>query len=100
MLTLTHEAAEAIRGLTEGAPPATDVRLFATEPFGDRETPPVRIEVVPWPEALDTVIEAEGVRLYVEAETMRALDHKVLAVDWLGDEPRFELLEQRNGQAA
>ena len=94
MLTLTHAAAEAIRQMTADAPPATDVRLFATEQVRDGEAPPVRIEVVPWPDTLDTVIEADGVRLYVEAETMRALDHKVLDTDGGAGEPRFALLER------
>lgn len=94
MLTLTHEAAEAIRRMTEDSPPATDVRLSAASRFRQGDTPNVKIEIVPWPETLDTVIEAEGVRLYVQAGLMCALDHKVLDVESENGETQFALLEQ------
>ena len=37
------------------------------------------------------MFEAEGARLYVDAETMGVLDDKVIDADLPGAEPRFEL---------
>jgi hypothetical protein len=41
------------------------------------------------------VFEAEGARLYVDAETMKVLDDKLIHADVTGEEPRFELFRWR-----
>jgi hypothetical protein len=56
------------------------------------------IEVAPWPDAQDTVLEAEGARLYVEPEMLRVLDHKVLDADTTAGEPHFAIFEQAEGR--
>ena len=42
----------------------------------------------------DTVLEADGARLYVEPETLRVLDHKLLDADITDGNARFALREQ------
>ena len=98
MVTLTHEAAHAIRQLTE-APMADGVRLHAGSRFSRGDAPQVQIEVASGPDVEDTVLEAAGARLYLEPETMRALDHKVIDADVAGDEPHFTIFEQPDSAA-
>ena len=95
MLTLTREAARAIRELTDD-PVADGVRIHAGSRFSRRaHGREIQIEVADGPNVEDTVLEAEGARLFVEPETMRALDHKVLDADVAeGDDPHFALFEQ------
>lgn len=93
MLTLTREAAHAIRQLTNEAPPAAGVRLYA-DPAPVGQLPPLQVEMTQWPSVEDTVLEAEGARLYVEPETLRVLDHKVLDAREDGGETRFDIFEQ------
>lgn len=90
MLTLTRKAARAIRELTD-TPIAEGVRIYAGRRF---ERGSVQIEVASGPDVEDTVLEAEGARLFVEPETMQELDHKVIDADVEGDEPRFAIFEQ------
>lgn len=98
MVTLTHEAADAIRRLTE-APVANGVKIHAGSRFSRGHAPAVQIEIASGPDVEDTVLEADGARLYLEPETMRALDHKVIDADIAGDEPRFKILEQPDQRA-
>ena len=94
MLTLTQAAAAAVRQLTSKGPPATGVRLhLGSAPLNGRGMPIV-IEVAPWPDNRDSVLENEGARLYVEPETLLVLDHKVLDVRDTGGKQRFVLSEQ------
>ena len=93
MVTLTHEAAHAIRQLTE-APTADGVRFHAGRRFARRDAPELQIEIAAAPDVEDMVLEAEGARLYLEPETMRALDNKVIDADVEDGEPRFTIFEQ------
>ena len=91
MLAFTRDAAVAIRGLmaTKGA---DGLRIHArTGRFTRADAPSMQIEFVYGPPVEDVVFEAEGARLYVDAETMGALEDKVIDADLTGDEPRFEL---------
>ena len=92
MLTLTRDAADAIRQLTE-EPVAEGVRIHAGPRFSRGHTD-LQIEIAAGPDVEDTVLEAAGARLYLEPGAMRALDDKVLDADVEGDEPRFAILEQ------
>jgi Fe-S cluster assembly iron-binding protein IscA len=94
MLTLTQEAAGAIRQLTSAAPPGAGVRLHIGSMLTGGQPAPIEIEVVPWSDTRDTVLESAGARLYVEPETLRLLDHKLLDAEVAGAETRFALLEQ------
>jgi iron-sulfur cluster assembly protein len=92
MLTLTQEAADAIRQLTED-PAADGVRIHAGRRFAQGHGRSLQIEIASAPDVEDTVLEAAGARLYLEPETMQELDDKVLDADTAGDEPRFTVLE-------
>lgn len=96
MLALTQEAADTIRQLTEG-PMAEGVRISATPPAADGQAG-LQIELAPGPSADDAVVEAEGAHIYLEAEAMQVLDDKVLHADVEGDEVRFAILEQPEGE--
>ena len=94
MLTLTREAAHAIRELTE--PESADgVRIHAgTRRFSRADSPSIQIEVAPWPDVDDLVLEVAGARIYLDTETLKAIDDKVLDADLSGEEPHFTLLQQ------
>jgi iron-sulfur cluster assembly protein len=91
MLTLTREAARAIRELT---PESGGVRIHAGSRFSRGHAPAIQMEFAPCADVDDTVLEAEGARLYLEPATLETLDDKVLDADVAGDEPRFALFEQ------
>jgi iron-sulfur cluster assembly protein len=89
MLTLTREAVDAIRQLTQAAN-ADGVRIHAgTRRFSRGGAPSIQVEVAPWPDVEDTVLEVAGVRLFLDPDTLRVLDEKVLDAEMRGGEPRF-----------
>ena len=93
MLTLTQEAADAIRRLSES--PTTDgVRLHAGGRRFGRPVGEIQVELAECPDVEDTVLEADGARLYLEPDSMRELDDKVLDADEVDGEIRFALFEQ------
>ena len=94
MLGVTRESVRAIRELTE--PESADgVRIHAgTRRFSRDDAPSVQIEVASWPSVEDTVLELDGARIYLDPETFRVLDDKVLDADLTGAEPRFAVLKQ------
>jgi Fe-S cluster assembly iron-binding protein IscA len=92
MLMVTVAAVEAILRLTE-TEGANGLRLHV----GSRRfarVPAVQIEVALVPEVNDTVLEVDGARLYLDPETHKVVDDKVLDADLTGDEPRFMIYEQ------
>ena len=69
---------------------ADAVRLHAgTRRFARDNAPRIQIEIARFPGVEDTVLEVAGARLYLDAETFRTLDDKVLDADLTGPEPRF-----------
>ena len=94
MLGLTRESVRAIRELTE--PESADgVRIHAgTRRFSRDNAPSVQIEVAEAPGVEDTVLELDDVRLYLDPDTLRVLDDKVLDADLAGEEPHFVVLQQ------
>ena len=98
MLTLTHEAARAIRELTE--PESADgVRIHAgSKRFSRDAAPSIQVEVASWPGVEDTVLEVAGARLFLDPETLKALDDKILDADLTsGEETRFALYRSPAG---
>jgi Fe-S cluster assembly iron-binding protein IscA len=92
MLMLTLAAVEAILQLmhTEGA---NGLRLHV----GSRRfarVPAVQIEAAQMPEVDDLVLEVDGARIYLDPDTHRVVDDKVLDADLTGDEPRFMIYQQ------
>jgi len=92
MLMVTLAAVEAILQLmqTEGA---NGLRLHVGSRRFSR-VPAIQVEVVLVPEVEDIVLEVDGARLYLDPETHKVVDDKVLDADLTGDEPRFMIYEQ------
>ncbi len=103
MLAFTREAALAIRQLMakEGA---DGLRIQAgSRRFSRANAPSMHLELVHGPPVEDVVFEAEGARLYADAETIKVLDDKLIHADVTGEEPRFELyrwLQEAPAEAA
>ncbi|MGH2839038.1 MAG: hypothetical protein ACRDJY_11925 [Thermoleophilaceae bacterium] len=56
--------------------------------------PAVQIEAAMLPEVEDVVLEVNGARLYLDPETHRTVDDKVLDADLSGEQPAFMIYEQ------
>lgn len=81
MLTLTDNAASAIRTLTTqpGLPEETGVRIASA---ADAEgMTALTLSLTPEPEPDDDVVEAQGARVFVEAAVSPVLDDKSLDAD-------------------
>jgi len=76
MLTLTDSAVTAIRSLTDQPelPEDTGLRIMAQ----DAEAPSFQVTLAENPVAGDQVIEADGARVFLEANAAVALDDKAL----------------------
>jgi len=97
MLLITREAARAIAGLM-ASESADGVRIHAgTRRFARHSAPRVQIEVAHGAAVEETVLEAAGARVYLDAESYRMLDDRVLDADLAGGELRFEVLQQAPG---
>ena len=96
MLLVTVAAVEAILRLmeTEGA---NGLRLHVGSRRFSRVAA-IQIEVAFAPDVEDIVLEVDGARLYLDPETHKVVDDKVLDADLTGDEPRFMIYEQSTHQ--
>ncbi|WP_214316775.1 HesB/IscA family protein [Nonomuraea sediminis] len=76
MLTLTANAAQAIRDLTEGSPEPSQsgIRISAQ----GEGTNSLTLTIAPRPEPADEVIEAEGARVYLDPVAASVLEDKSL----------------------
>lgn len=95
MLTLTSNAAEAVRTMAEAKPElANDSGLrINAEPTGEGQVG-FELTMVERPDEGDQVIEEAGARVFVEAETVVYLEDKILDATIAGDRVRFSLSEQ------
>lgn len=94
MLTLTRDAAEAVRAIAVASPEVPDdagLRIRRREPEGEGG---LELTMVENPEVDDQVIEEAGVRVFVDAELAPALDDKLLDAAVIGDHVQFTLTEQ------
>ena len=93
MLGLTREAVRAIRELTD--PESVDgIRIHAgTRRFSRDNGPSILIDSARAPGVEDIVLEAEGARVFLDSETMRVLDDKIVHAYLSGAEPRFVILQ-------
>ena len=74
---------------------ADGVRIHAgTGRFSRANAPKIQIEIASFPDVEDSVLEVAGARIYVDGETFKALEDKVLDADLTGPRPRFSLLQQ------
>ena len=94
MFAITEDAAHAIKGIvgSPGVPEGAGLRItreVSSGPDGEPGRTDLRLSVVAAPEDGDEVLEAE--RLFIEPETARFLDDKLLDADVVDDEVRFSL---------
>jgi Fe-S cluster assembly iron-binding protein IscA len=95
MLTLTRDAAEAVRAIAVASPEVPDdsgLRIRRRDQEGAE--PGLELTMVENPEADDAVVEAEGARVFVDAELAPELDDKVLDAAVVGDQVQFTLSNQ------
>ena len=100
MLAFTPDAARAMRQVM-AARGAEGLRIRArTRRFSRSNVPSMHLELAYGPPVEEVVFEAEGARLYVDAETMKVLGDKLIHADVTGEEPRFELFRWLEGAPA
>jgi iron-sulfur cluster assembly protein len=95
VLTITHEAAEAIDAVVHSAPEAPDtagLRIArAITPDGEQG---LELSVTDRPAPDDAVVEAEGTPVFLESEAAELLDDKVLDAQVQGDQVGFMIRDQ------
>ena len=95
MLTLTSNAAEAVKTMAEAAPELPKdygLRIHA-EPTQEGQVG-FELNLAETPDEGDMVIEAAGARVFVEPETVVYLEDKILDATIVGDQVQFSLSEQ------
>lgn len=95
MLTLTADAVAAIRDLTTQpeTPPDTGLRIAPSPVNGPARSLELSISGGPHPD--DEVLEAEGVRVYLEPTAASFLDDKTLDAEITEeDKPTFRIISQ------
>ncbi|MEU4573141.1 Fe-S cluster assembly protein HesB [Nonomuraea sp. ATR24] len=92
MLTLTTDAVAAIRDLTTQpeTPPDTGLRIAASSTNGSDRSLELSVSGGPHPE--DQILEAEGVRVYLEPSAASFLDDKTLDAEMEDDRPSFRII--------
>ncbi|HEV2768982.1 MAG TPA: HesB/YadR/YfhF-family protein [Solirubrobacteraceae bacterium] len=107
MLTLTPNASDAIRQLTEQLPTEEDtagMRIAPGDAPGD-EGAALELSLVEAPEQADHTVEEAGATVYLEPGAAQLLDDKVLDAEVRDDGVAFQVLDQglgdpgMNGQA-
>ncbi|MGH2749516.1 MAG: iron-sulfur cluster biosynthesis family protein [Actinomycetota bacterium] len=93
MLTITTDAATAIKGIVDTADAdGGGLRIFA-EPQNDNQAS-LEIVLAPEPGQGDQILDAEGATVYLEQSAAEFLDDKQLDADVEGDQIRFSVTEQ------
>jgi iron-sulfur cluster assembly protein len=95
VLTLTSNAAEAVKTMAEAAPelPNDSGLRIRAEPSGEGKVG-FELMMVPTPDDDDYVVEDAGARVFVDAEAALYLEDKVLDASMAGDRVQFSLTEQ------
>jgi iron-sulfur cluster assembly protein len=99
MLTMTDNAAEAVRLISAGSglEPDPGLRISAGSPTP--EGTPLEIGIAAEPAPTDETVEEGGARIYLEQDVVPALDDKVLDAAIEGDQVRFALRDVEAGSA-
>jgi iron-sulfur cluster assembly protein len=99
VLTITHEAAEAIDAVVHSAPDAPEragLRIArGVTPDGQQG---LELSVTDRPAPEDAVMEAEGTPVFLDSEAAAILDDKVLDAQVRGDQVGF-MIRDRDGDA-
>ena len=91
MLTMTPNAAEAIRQIAAGSGLEPDPGLRISPGPPTPEGTPLQLGLAARPEPTDQTVESDGARVYVEGPVADVLDDKVLDAAVEGDQVRFAL---------
>jgi iron-sulfur cluster assembly protein len=101
VLTITHEAAEAIDAVVHSAPDAPEtagLRIArGMTPDGQQG---LELSVTDRPGPDDAVVEAEGTPVFLDSEAAELLDDKVLDAQVRGDQVGFTIREQGGDEPA
>jgi iron-sulfur cluster assembly protein len=101
VLTITHEAAEAIDAVVHSAPDAphtAGLRIArGVTPDGQQG---LELSVTDRPGPDDAVVEAEGTPVFLDSEAAELLDDKVLDAQVQGDQVGFMIREQDGDEPA
>jgi iron-sulfur cluster assembly protein len=101
VLTVTHEAAEAIDAVVHSAPNAPDTAgLRIARGVASDGQEGLELSVTDRPEPDDAVVEAEGTPVFLESTAAAMLDDKVLDATVEGEKVGFVLREQRDEPSA
>jgi iron-sulfur cluster assembly protein len=97
VLTLTHNATEAISALIDsvGGPEGTGLRIWAQAV--DEAQSSLEIAVTPGPQDTDAVVEDTDVPVYLEPQAAMFLNDKVLDASMEGDTIQFSINDQPGG---
>jgi Fe-S cluster assembly iron-binding protein IscA len=98
VLTITHEAAEAIDAVVHSAPVETETAgLRITRGVAPDGQPGLTLAVADAPESNDAIVEAENTPVFLDAEAAALLDDKVLDAQVEGGQVGFMLRDQQPG---
>jgi iron-sulfur cluster assembly protein len=96
VLTITHEAAEAIDAVVHSAPVETETAgLRIARGVSPDGQPGLTLAVADAPASEDAVIAAETTAVFLDAEAAELLDDKVLDARMEGDQVGFTLRDQQ-----
>jgi iron-sulfur cluster assembly protein len=96
MLTITNEAADAIRELVEtnDLPAGGGMRITATE---EDDGVSIELDLTDGPETADEVVESGGARVFLDETASETLSEVELSVTPHGDHVHFEFNERGDG---
>jgi iron-sulfur cluster assembly protein len=94
MLTITTNAAEAIRAILESTdvPEEGGIRISIAQQNGAQAS--LELAISPAPMAGDEVLEEEGAHVFLDEMAVLALDDKSLDAEIVGDEISFGIVER------
>jgi Fe-S cluster assembly iron-binding protein IscA len=78
VLTVTHEAAEAIQSLTDGIPETETAGLRISVQEGEGGTAQLALSVADAPLPADEVVQSEGATVYLAQPVVEFMDDKTL----------------------
>jgi iron-sulfur cluster assembly protein len=94
MLTITSNAAEAIRAIVESTdvPEEGGIRISIAQQNGSQAS--LELAITPAPMAGDEVLETQGAHVFLDEMAAVALDDKSLDAEITGDEISFGIVER------
>jgi iron-sulfur cluster assembly protein len=97
MLTITDNAAEAVRQISAGSglEPEPGLRISAGRPT--EQGTPLELSLAAEPLPTDQTVEEGGAHVYLEEPVAEALDDKILDVEVEGEQVRFAIRDIQPG---